>query len=195
DGINFFRFPAVSDIEDTTQLVMQGIDCSLVNNLAGKYVAGYGTPFDLEDLKNQFGLDVNDVRYVRVIDAVGSINDLYASHDINGHKVNDPWPTPFASSGFDLDAVGVINGTSPNAIANIGDVDSKIYPNPAVAGQTIHIDIPTGSKVDVFNISGQLITELLSTNNGQLTTKLPEGIYFLNIETASSHFNAKLVVE
>jgi hypothetical protein len=31
--------------------------------------------------------------------------------------INDPWPTPFASSGFDLDAVGVIN-QSPQMNAN-----------------------------------------------------------------------------
>jgi len=40
----------------------------------------------------------------------------YSSCDINGHQINDPWPTPFANpttgtytGGFDLDAVGVIN--------------------------------------------------------------------------------------
>ena len=52
DGNNFFRFPVTSNIQDTTQVPMTGVDCSLVNNLAGKYVFGYGTPFDLEELKN-----------------------------------------------------------------------------------------------------------------------------------------------
>ena len=40
----------------------------------------------------------------------------YSSCDINGHQINDPWPTPYANptfgtytGGFDLDAVGVIN--------------------------------------------------------------------------------------
>ncbi|NIA17499.1 MAG: hypothetical protein GWO86_04040, partial [Planctomycetes bacterium] len=33
----------------------------------------------------------------------------YSSCDINGHQINDPWPTPFDSGGFDLDAVGIIN--------------------------------------------------------------------------------------
>ena len=33
----------------------------------------------------------------------------FSSCDFSGHQINDPWPTPFYSSGFDLDAVGVIN--------------------------------------------------------------------------------------
>ena len=33
----------------------------------------------------------------------------FSSCDFNGHQINDPWPTPFNTGGFDLDAVGVIN--------------------------------------------------------------------------------------
>src|SRR6185436_14379894 len=102
DGNNFFRFAATSNIQDTTQVPMTGVDCSLVNNLAGKYVSGYGTPFDLDELKNTSGLDINNVTHIKLIDVVGTVNDSYATHDQYGHKINDPYPTPFASSGFDL---------------------------------------------------------------------------------------------
>ena len=54
-------------------------------------------------------LDVNNIRYVKVTDVVGDIDPTYATHDSLGNIINDPWPTPFTSSGFDLDAVGVIN--------------------------------------------------------------------------------------
>ncbi len=44
------------------------------------------------------------------------VENDYSSCDINGHQINDPWPTPFQNpyiytytGGFDLDAVGVIN--------------------------------------------------------------------------------------
>jgi hypothetical protein len=111
DGTNFFRFPATSDTQTTTQVASFGLlDATNLNNLAGKYVAGFGTPFDLAELAGVSPLlDVNDVRFVRIVDVVGSIDLLYATHDSVGNIVNDPWPTPSASSGFDLDAVGVIN--------------------------------------------------------------------------------------
>jgi hypothetical protein len=86
--------------------------------LAGKYRQGYGTPFDLEELAGTPGLNVNDVKYVRIIDVVGSIDDNYATYDSFGNKINDPWPTPFDSSGFDLEAVGVIH-----SLACAGDFD------------------------------------------------------------------------
>ena len=51
---------------------------------------------------------------------VGSINPLYATYDSLGNMVNDPWPTNGASSGCDLDAVGVINAAAapePSSLA------------------------------------------------------------------------------
>src|SRR5262249_13856862 len=68
------------------------------------------TPFDLAELAGTSPLlDVNNVQFVRLLDVVGTINPQYATLDGQGNIVNDPWPTAFGSSGFDLDAVGVIN--------------------------------------------------------------------------------------
>jgi hypothetical protein len=111
DGADFFRFPATSDTQTTTQVASFGLlDATNLNNLAGKYVAGFGTPFDLAELAGVSPLlDVNDIGFVRIVDVVGSIDPHYATHDSVGNIVNDPWPTTGTSSGFDLDAVGVIN--------------------------------------------------------------------------------------
>ncbi|WP_432798750.1 PEP-CTERM sorting domain-containing protein [Poriferisphaera sp. WC338] len=110
DGINFFRFDAVSETQTTTQVGGFGtLDPTNLDNLAGKYRQGYGTPFDLEELVGTIGLDVNNITHVRVVDVVGSINPLHATTDSLGNVINDPYATPFSSSGFDLDAVGVIN--------------------------------------------------------------------------------------
>jgi len=112
DGQHFFRFPSVSLTPTSSQVGSFGtLDPTNLNNLAGKYRGGYGTPFDLSDLLGitDPNLNLNNITEVRVVDVVGSINPLYASHDSLGNVVNDPWPTPFASSGFDLDAVGVLN--------------------------------------------------------------------------------------
>jgi hypothetical protein len=118
DGANFFRFPAVSLTPTDTQVGSFGtLDPTNINNLAGKYRAGYGTPFDLQELAGVSPLlNIDAVTHVRVVDVVGSVQDPYATYDSQNHKVNDPWPTPFDSGGFDLDAVGVLH-TLPEPLA------------------------------------------------------------------------------
>lgn len=111
NGSDFFRLPAVSLTQTATQIGGFGsLNPTNIHNLAGTYRQGYGTPFDLENLVGISPLlDVNAVTHVRVIDVIGDIAAPYATYDSLGHPINDPWPTPFAASGFDLDAVGVIH--------------------------------------------------------------------------------------
>ena len=126
DGLNFFRFPSVSEQQTENQLAaFSESDASLFDNLAGKYVAMYGTPFDLADLPDTALLDKSAISHVRIIDVVGSINPEYGSVDRDSNQINDPWPTNFAQSGFDLDAVGVINSTIPLSIAERSTNSSK----------------------------------------------------------------------
>lgn len=123
DGKNYFRFDAVSETPTTTQVGSFGtIDPTCLNNLAGKYEAYYGTPFDLNELAGKSPLlDVNHVTHVRIVDAIGSITPGYCTYDSRGSIVNDPWPTAFASGGFDLDAVGVIHQIpEPSMIVMLG---------------------------------------------------------------------------
>jgi hypothetical protein len=54
------------------------------------------------------GLDINNVTHVRLVDVVGSLSG-HQSKDVAGKTINDPYPTNFASGGFDLDAIGVIH--------------------------------------------------------------------------------------
>ena len=116
DGTNFHRFAAVSVVQTDTQIGGFGsVDTTEIHNFAGKYRVGFGTPFDLEELSGRPGLDLNAITHVRVVDAVGCIQDAYATYDSTGRKVNDPWPTPFTSSGFDLDGVGVIHQAGQTA--------------------------------------------------------------------------------
>jgi hypothetical protein len=116
NGTDFFRFPAVSLTPSTTQIppfeAVNGIDPTNLHNLAGKYVAGNGTPFDLEELRLASPLlNVNRVTHVRVVDVIGTIDPAHATRDAQGRIVNDPWPVPYPESGFDLDAVGVMHMT------------------------------------------------------------------------------------
>ncbi|MGD9648385.1 MAG: PEP-CTERM sorting domain-containing protein [Pirellulales bacterium] len=111
NGVDYFRFDSVSLTPTDTQVGSFGaLDATNLHNLAGKYRAGFGTPFDLAELAGVSPLlDISHVRYVRIVDVIGSIDPAYATLDSQGNKVNDPWPTAFASGGFDLDAVGVLN--------------------------------------------------------------------------------------
>ena len=84
-------------------------DAALIFGLAGKYRAGYGTPFELSTLawhlEAQRGvLDLNSIRYVRLIDIIGDGSSI----DSFNQPIYDPYPTE-ASAGFDLDAIGIIH--------------------------------------------------------------------------------------
>jgi hypothetical protein len=103
DGQNFVRFPSFSNNDTSFQIGPFGAsDASKIHNLAGKYRAGYGTPFDLEELKDSTNIDINNISYVKIIDVVGSILPDYCSRDSRGIIINDPWSTPFNEGGFDF---------------------------------------------------------------------------------------------
>ncbi len=111
NGVDFFRFPSVSLTQTTTQVGGFGsLDPTNLSNLAGKYRVGFGTPFDLDDLEGISPLlNLNQVGYVRIVDVVGTINPAYARTDSLGNIINDPYPTAFASGGFDVDGVAALH--------------------------------------------------------------------------------------
>jgi len=110
NGTDFFRFDSVSLTQTATQVGgFDPLDPTDIDNLAGKYRVGFGTPFDLEEMVGVSGLlDPDQVTHVRLIDVVGSIDPALATQDSLGNTINDPYSTPFASGGFDLEAVGAI---------------------------------------------------------------------------------------
>jgi hypothetical protein len=120
DGEHFFRFPAQSLRDTSAQLSSFGYsDASFYHNLAGKYIANYGVPFDLDEIPDTNLLDKSNVSHVRVVDVIGTINPEFASRDAFGRIINDPWPTNFPQGGFDLDAIGVIHSTIPLSIKEL----------------------------------------------------------------------------
>lgn len=109
DGTQFFRFPGFSLTANPVN-AFGTIDPTNVEGFAGKYRGGYGMPYDLDLLKTVPGLDVNDVRFVRIVDIKGdgSVSDNYPAIAGGPNPVYDPTPT-VSSGGFDLDGVGVIH--------------------------------------------------------------------------------------
>ena len=132
DGENFYRFPAISLTQTETQINTFGtLQATDIHNLAGKYRAMYGTPFDLAEMDTIAGLDINHITEVKIVDVVGSIADDYTSLDSQGNKVNDPFPTSFESGGFDLDAIGIIHDLEHLAIEENPSPSISLFPNPA----------------------------------------------------------------
>lgn len=134
DGEHFVRFPNFSL---TASATASNIQPELVFGLASRYRQGRGTPFDLEQIKlaaevmegeperfsdpyrlefeaNIAHVDLNDIRYVRVVDVVG---DGFA-YDAEGYIIYDAYPTS-GSAGFDLEAVGVLNRVEPSGLAQV----------------------------------------------------------------------------
>lgn len=186
DGVNFFRFPSVSLTQDTVQVNSFGsVDATKINNLAGKYVALYGTPFDLDEMINIPGLDVMHITHIRVIDVVGSVDETFATYDSQGHKVNDPWPTPFPSSGFDLDALGVIHQSTTSFHEQSNFRNFQVYPNPIQHSGYLKYTLRKSSTValKIFSADGsEVFSEKFFQSEGVQTLslnemKLKKGVY------------------
>ncbi len=201
DGINFVRFPAISLTDTSRQLgTFDLIDPTKIHNLAGKYVAGHGTPFDLEELAEVPDLDIQNINCIKVIDVIGSLTDSIASYDAHGNKINDPFPTPFHSGGFDLDAIGVIH---QKAITNINDFEqqtfAKVFPNPLNIQEPLNIKMntsyPTGQNIQLFDLYGKLLLEkkIESMHTQLLLAGLLPGIYWLKIEK-KGQLNIKKII-
>ncbi len=199
DGENYFRFPATSQIQDTVQIDnFTYSDARQIHNLAGKYKNGYGTPFDLEELKNEMGLDVNNITHIRIVDVVGSLDSNYAAFDANGKIINDPYPTEFPSSGFDLNAVAVIHDNRPEIPNNINDNTTKtqinIYPNPFYNSIYIASDLENELLYSVTDILGKTLLSGAFTNLININTQhLSQGIYLVKIANTNTVLNFKLV--
>lgn len=124
-------------------------------------------------------LDKENITHIKVVDVVGNIDPQYATYDSFGNIVNESWPTPFNSCGFDLDAVGVINqkvlGTSDFEKATV-----FLYPNPA--SDTVFIQSKNEASITIYDISGRLVALQKSiTANGMDVSNLSKGIYVAQI--------------
>lgn len=64
--------------------------------------------FDLDIFRTAPGIDVNAIKYVRIVDIIGNGTnfDNWPPQFGGPHPIYDPYPTT-GSAGFDLDAVGV----------------------------------------------------------------------------------------
>ena len=192
NGIDFVRFPAHSLSQADSQITAFGvINTSSINNLAGKYRIQFGTPFDLAELSNSMIVDVNRITHIRIIDVVGSINPSFGNLDTANNFINDPFPTPFPSSGFDLDAVGIIN-QYVNMKEQRKDL-IEIFPNPTK--DFIFINLIEKSEIQIYGSDGVLQLQKVC-NKGQNKiniSNLINGFYFIRINNEKGSIFKKIV--
>ena len=194
DGNRFVRFPNHSEVQTQIQVHGFGLtDTRRVHNLAGKYRAGHGTPFDLEDLKDSAGIDLNAITHVKIIDVIGSIG-LNATYDSYGNKINEPFSSPYESGGFDLDGVGVINQLV--SIQEKQPLEVSIFPNPSNGRIYLHTNTTEPFIINIFSIYGKkLIHQERNMNTIILDLDLPNGIYILHYQQKSALFKSVLILE
>ena len=190
DGVHFFRFPNESQTQTATQLGTFGTPAAnYLNNLAGKYASQYGTPFDISALPDDALLDKSNISHVKIIDVVGSIDSAYASYDSFGHAVNDSFPTPFASCGFDLQAVGVINALLGNSEYDFSGV--CIFPNPAA--DRLYIEGIENVGATIFDSTGKVMFNAKKIQNGIEVSQWQPGVYFIDLFTATHRKTIKII--
>ena len=188
DGENFYTFPSYSLTDTLTQIGTFGIlDPTKIHNLAGKYRAGFGTPFDLNELSHILSLDLQHITHVRISDVCGSINPLYAAYDVENRIINDPYPTPFNTSGFDLDGVAIISAPS-SGNPEITDQSLRFGPNPVTRFLHITFPEPTSGSYVISTLLGKIVNEgnLINGTNEISLAHLPNGIYCIRVFTTNS---------
>lgn len=178
DGIHFVRFPSISETQTDTQIggfAFNAIDQTDLHNLAGKYEAGLGTPFDLAELRGADPLlDVSHITHVRIIDVVGSIDQSIGSVDSLGSSINDPFKTNFNTGGFDLDAAG------------------GMHPAPTTITAWLILHLPLGEDTgDDDDPDGDRITNLLEYATASDPTQISKAPLTLSLDgnTASLSWN------
>lgn len=187
NGTDFVRFAGESLSDTSFQTDNFGYtDPQKISNLAGKHQAPYGTLFDLEEV----GLE--EVNYIRLIDVVGSVNDSFGSRDSKGRIINDPFPTPFASGGFDLDAVAIVNGAMLSVFTP--ETFSKANPlvtNSLACGEVLKLKVEWA---DAIISSRDIQGKIVHPFSKQPCSFYTPGTYIITILQQNQQWLQKIVV-
>lgn len=198
DGEHFVRFPATSLTSTNEQITTFGLlNPSQLHQLAGKYEGGLGTPFDLAVLADSTGIDLQHISQVRIVDVLGQLAN--GDRDEAGRPINDPWPTPFASSGFDLDALAYrYLGTTASQELENKLSELLVYPNPAPAAQVLSLQLPDQLQGEDlyfrwYSPQGKIIRE--GRTSQQLLSPATKGTYFLQLQLDIQQLILPIIIE
>jgi hypothetical protein len=196
DGINFFTFPPTSNTPTLTHVgpFDAVLDASKLNNLAGKYIANYGTPFDLQELAGNLQLNINAITHVKIKDVVGCLSCNNKTLDKNNQVINDPFTTPFASGGFDLDAVGVIN-QQPVNIVEFEKLNANIQFSQTHSTLIVKKLNQTPVQIELLNSIGLCVKRTFIEPSHEIKIEgLCAGLYFADFFYRSVKFSRKVII-
>ncbi|MGB0999772.1 MAG: T9SS type A sorting domain-containing protein [Flavobacteriales bacterium] len=186
NGIDFVRFPSVSNTAIDEQTDGFGYTATeYVSQLAGKYRGTYGTPFDLSLLLGSNNLNINQITHIKLIDVVGSVDPEFGSYDSQNQLINDPWPSPFSSSGFDLDALALLH---PESSVSIEEHQNGF---PVFVNNNILQSKADWQSISIFSLDGRPILHSKSGHTLNLSHLKPS-VYIYQIQTENGLFSAKL---
>ena len=195
NGTDFFRFPSHSETQTQTAIGGFGeLDARNLNNLAGKYRADYGTPFDISDLPDNALLNKNYITHIKLVDAIGTIEPAYAAYDSFGNMIQDPYPTPFYSGGFDLAGVGIIHSTALG-VNTVAKNKFVVYPNPAKDILTIDTGDAMSATVVLYDMSGRIVLQKNITGIEAIDiSSCKQGVYLADISSVSQKAIMRVVI-
>lgn len=197
DGENYVRFPSHSEVQSNVQIHGFGLtDARRIYNLAGKYRGGYGTPFDLDEIKDSIGVDVDSITHVKIIDVIGSVGES-GTYDSYGNRINEPFPSPYETGGFDLEAVGVINQFVNLEEFKSEILDFTVFPNPSDGKIKVKTNSSLPFKIEITNNLGQVIFSE-SYDSKKLINNIPQlksGIYRVILTNRGNQHNRIVIVK
>src|SRR5690606_30680570 len=113
--------------------------------------------------------------------------------DSFGNKINDLFPTPFNSGGFDLNAVGVIHEYN-NLSLQKEHLDFSIYPNPSRGIIKLQWNNGSIEEIRVVNLLGKEIFKEKEINSSSFQLELQRGMYFLSVKSGNV-VTKKVIIE
>jgi hypothetical protein len=144
-----------------------------------------------EELHKGFG---NDTSLVNIVNASGVYNysvRICATHTNYypglGNHTTVRW---YNSDTITVDVLTFINNT------NTENKIFTVYPNPTNNSFTIKIpNTNTNSEIKIYNLQGQIVYQQLYENAAiiNVDTKMPQGIYFVNIKSNNINKTLKLI--
>ncbi len=110
--------------------------------------------------------------------------------DQYGHLINDPYPTPFESGGFDLDGVGIIH----QKMLGIKDLQMYIEVIPNPFHDQIKIITQGDFTYSLYSTDGTLVSTDNATDFCYLqASHLENGVYFLELRIGDNMIVKQLV--
>jgi hypothetical protein len=120
---------------------------------------------------------------------------LYATRDNAGRIINDPFPTPYPSSGFDIDAVGIIHALGYTSIEDVTSNAIKVFPTLLQEEKKIQLTgIQTVNDIRILDMQGRLVPYTREGETIILEDSIEDGIYFLQIEKNNNRYTYKITV-